>query len=190
MHAPAFARPRARIGRAAPGFARLAGMRPPVLVVLVGCVGAALGGALAGILGGCLERGTAPPFDRPPDGTDPRGRGCQGGLECPGDEVCARNDACLPPDQVRAVHVMWTVAGQPASVTGCAASRALRIRMNRVDGAERGVNWAPVPCEAGKFSVDRLPRSYDHVWLGRESGGGEHDAALDRSTGEATLDLP
>jgi hypothetical protein len=157
-------------------------MRPPVSVVLVGCVVAALGG--------CLERGTAPPFDRPPDGTDPRGRGCHDGLGCPSDQVCARNDACLPPEQVRAVHVMWTVAGKPASVTSCAAAPDLRIQLNRADGADRGVNWAPVPCEAGKFSVDRLPRSYDPVWLGRESGGGARDAALDRSTGEATLDLP
>jgi hypothetical protein len=130
----------------------------------------------------CLQRGE-------PLGSDPSQGSCRGGRGCDAPEVCARNSECLPADQVRAVHVMWTVSGRPASPTSCSAAPDLQIMLNSFDGPG-GVSWAPVPCEIGKFSIDRLPISFDRVWLGRESGAGRQQGTLDPATGEATLDLP
>jgi hypothetical protein len=140
---------------------------------------------------GCIERTAAPPFDElPPLGSAPSAGACHDGRGCPAGEVCARNDACLPPEQVRAVHVMWTVSGMAASQATCAAAPDLRIQLNSSDSFVGGVGWAPVPCEAGKFSVDRLPIAFNHVWLGRENGDGRRESTIDPATAEATLDLP
>lgn len=141
-------------------------------------------------LAGCVERPAEPPFEPPPPvGTQPGYRLCHYDSGCYPGEVCARNDTCLPSGLVRFAHVTWTVSGMAASPAICAAAPDLRIFLNKADTLG-GLDYAPVPCEEGKFSIDKLPNDYLYVWLGRESGQDPIAATIDATTSEATLDLP
>lgn len=102
--------------------------------------------------------------------------------------VCTRDGLCLPPDQVRAVHVTWTVSGAPASPTSCAAAPDLLINLTSRGGFH--LTFEPVPCAAGKFSVDRLPTEYDEVMLGRPSSHAPLERASIDAAGNAMLNLP
>ncbi len=112
---------------------------------------------------------------------------CGGDLMCGGDLVCTRDNLCLPPDQVRAVHVTWTVSGAPASPTTCAAAPDLVLDLRGQLGSSLG--FEPVPCAEGKFTVDRLSMDYDTVQLGRASDRSLQRAAID-AAGDAMLNLP
>ena len=119
-----------------------------------------------------------------PDSTSSQ-YGCVKDSTCPSGEVCARSDDCYVPSELRAVHVSWTVGGMPASATTCSGVSQLQISFN--GGGGGNLAFAPVPCEEGKFSIDKLPKSYSHVMLGHGSswGSGAFDDA-----GDASLDLP
>jgi hypothetical protein len=110
-----------------------------------------------------------------------------GSAGCGSDRVCTRDHQCLPPDQVRAVHITWTVSGAPASATSCAAAPDLRIDFVSRSGPHLG--FEPVPCAEGVFTVDRLPTDYDAVQLGRASDRALQRAAID-AAGNAMLNLP
>lgn len=143
------------------------------------------------LLVGCVTRGgDAPgdPFGDPPIFTPPSS-GCHDDSACKSGQVCARTGACLPADQVRAVHVSWTVRGMPAGADTCASAPDLEIELEATTGSAR-LAFLPVPCVEGKFSVDKAPTSIDHVTLGRASGGGWQATKIDAITGEAALDLP
>lgn len=124
---------------------------------------------------GCGSPSSAPPGE------------CHGGSGCRTDQVCTRDSQCLPPDQVRAVHVTWTVSGAPASATSCAAAPDLVLDLRSGSGPNLG--FEPVPCAEGKFTVDRLPTDYDQVELGRASDRSRQRAAID-GAGNAMLNLP
>jgi hypothetical protein len=108
-------------------------------------------------------------------------------MECSGDLVCTRDGECLAPDQVRAVHVTWTVSGAAASATSCAGAPDLELSLQ--GRGVGGFSFAPVPCVEGAFTVDKLSKAYDRVELGRDSFGDAQAATIDAS-GNATLDLP
>jgi len=132
--------------------------------------------ALAFVLfAGCGHLASAPPGE------------CNGGSGCRGDLVCTRDNQCLPPDEVRAVHVTWTVSGAPASETSCATAPDLRIDFVSRSGPRFGFD--PVPCAQGKFTVDVLSRDYDTVLLGRASDRARQQATID-AAGNALLNLP
>jgi hypothetical protein len=126
-----------------------------------------------------LVAGCAGPASAPGD--------CNGASGCGADQVCTRDHQCLPPDQVRAVHVTWTVSGAPASATSCAAAPDLVLDLRSRRGASLG--FEPVPCAEGVFTVDRLPTDYDMVELGRTSDRSRPRAAFD-AAGNAMLNLP
>lgn len=145
------------------------------------------------VLVGCISRGSEstsepdPGWSWDPPG-DSSGRVCRSNADCSSNAVCTRNRACVALDQVRAIHAIWTLSGAPATQTTCAAAPDLVIRIeSSFDGQ---LSFAPVPCFAGKFTVDLLPRSFDHVELGSETGGRRSKAAVDPVTGDAELDLP
>src|SRR5262245_50757948 len=118
------------------------------------------------ILTGCVA-GSGEPVDPGasivPGGSN--GHSCRSDDSCPRGEVCARAGGCLPAGQVHAVHVTWTVNGMPANAITCSATPDLHIEFYTGDDASIG--YAPVPCHEGKFSVDKLPRSYIRVALGK-----------------------
>jgi hypothetical protein len=118
--------------------------------------------------------------------------GCfRGGGDCEVDAdcnngVCARNGECLPAAEVRAVRVTWTIRGAPANATTCTPHPNFYLlfaspQVNDTFGYE------PVPCAAGLFTVDKLPRRFVSVEIGVENWFQE-DVAFD-SQGNAAFDL-
>ncbi len=140
---------------------------------------------------GCL-----PPAEPPPDpydyddggwmgsGGDPIS-GCRQDTEC-GAQVCARDGECYPATSIRLVTTTWTVRGEPANATSCAAHPDLSIRFATSNGASFG--FAPVPCRNGKFTIDKLPLSFTRVELAIDGGGLGTSASI-TSTGDTTIDL-
>src|SRR5512140_1252468 len=110
---------------------------------------------------GCIVRGRSSGDDSGgwsfPDGTL-EGK-CQSDSACSGGDVCARSGACLPPSQVHPVHVTWTLRGMPADRTTCGATLDLQIGFG-MDAGIDVLQYAPVPCIEGKFTVDKLPNWY------------------------------
>ena len=152
-------------------------------------------------LGGCLIE---PPssgddtYDPPPGGDGgwgsgwgggggTTGYGCHADSEC-GTQVCARNGDCMPASAVHVVHVNWTVGDEPASDASCASAPKLGITFSSGTGDEFG--FAPVPCKAGRYTIDKMPTRINNVQLARqyEYGGGAY-GSFD-ATGNVLLDLP
>jgi hypothetical protein len=159
-----------------------AGMRAVLVPMILGCAA------------GCPVAPTSPPPDTSP-WMDPGGPisfpgGCHGDdSRCAAGEVCARVGGCTPADQVRAIHINWTLSGEPANATTCDATRNLTLRISPPNSF--GLGWAPVPCSQGKFTVDKISRSYSEVELNAEySQDSPQLGTIDEVTGEVTIDLP
>ena len=119
--------------------------------------------------------------------------GCPGGntgecisdSDC-GDAVCARNSECLPASEVRVARITWTIRGMAANPMLCAQTPDFYLlfagtQINDTFG------YQPVPCDAGLFVVDKLPRRFVSVEIGEENGFSEV-AAFD-AQGNAAFDL-
>ncbi len=158
-------------------------MRAVLVLVLLGCI---VGCRVVGepIPPGDDDAGSDPgvPFDPP--------SGCRTDDACPIGQVCARVGGCTPADQVRSVHVFWTLSGRAANRTTCASTPDLAIRFSTADDAELGPGYAPVPCSQGKFTIDKLPMIYSQASLRITHGDDWRTGMLDPVTGELTLDLP
>jgi hypothetical protein len=111
--------------------------------------------------------------------------GCRQDSEC-GAQVCARNGSCYPATSIRAVTATWTIDGETASVATCTAHPYLFIRFATSSGDSFG--YAPVPCENGKFTIDKLPTSYSLVELGVDGAISGNTASIS-SDGDAMVDL-
>lgn len=96
---------------------------------------------------GCIAAGSSDPVDplrHDPD--DPAH--CDGLPICAEGYVCAlARYGCLPADEVYAIHLTWTVAGQLATSTSCAAQPELIVEFT-ADQASTGLVFSPVPCSA------------------------------------------
>jgi hypothetical protein len=106
---------------------------------------------------------------------------------CSGSLVCARNAECLPASEVRLVRVTWTVRGQPASTTSCAAFPELYLLFYGVEPFDT-FGFEPVPCDAGRFTIDRLPRRFIGAELGIGGGAYKLERSFD-AQGNAAFDL-
>jgi hypothetical protein len=113
-------------------------------------------------------------------------RACAQDSDCSGGEVCARAGSCFPTDQIRQIAVVWTVDGQPASEAACGDHQNFTLQFDSNVGYSYG--YEPVPCRAGKFSVDKMPTVIDFVEMFDDSQAGA-DGSIDESTAQATLDL-
>lgn len=146
--------------------------------------------AILGCAAGCgeplLPDGGGPGMD--PGGSIFSPGGCQDN-SCPTGEVCARIGGCTPLDEIRAIHIYWTVSGKPANATTCAPAPSLYLQVAPPDSF--GIGWAPVPCSQGKFTVDKIPISFSEVDLSaRYSQNPPQRGTIDAITGEVTIDLP
>jgi hypothetical protein len=103
-----------------------------------------------------------------PLATGPSTGECEKDGDCAGN-VCARDGFCYPDSQVRAVMTTWTIKGQPASKTSCGPVTDLQISFTGGEAGEE-LGYAPVPCENGQWLMDKLPRTYTAVELGKENG--------------------
>jgi hypothetical protein len=130
------------------------------------------------LLAGCLHRG-----NRSPDGS------CDDDSQCGDGEVCARNEQCLPQAEVHAVHVTWTIDGQPANRTTCDPLPALEIEFEATGPVVHApLAFSPVACDQGSFPIDKLPTAFTTVKLGSARHGWK-SATIDATTGEAVIDL-
>lgn len=102
---------------------------------------------------GCIDCSPPPQFDE-----------CTSDLECQPD-VCARDHACHPVDDVRRVAATWMIFGHPANATTCMRAPDLYIRFHADDGSN-AIGFAPVPCHLGQFLLDKAPLQFDRVELG------------------------
>ncbi len=92
------------------------------------------------------------------------GNQCQRDFDCRGGDVCANTHECLGASEVYRVAVRWTVRGNPASATTCAGITSLEITV--VDDASSTTSsYAPVPCEIGIFTFDKLPVGFNRLTL-------------------------
>jgi len=116
----------------------------------------------------------------------PSGSECNSDSHC-GDDVCARSGECLPRSSVRAVTVKWTINGVAASSLSCADHPDLYLQF---EGADYGDTFrvSPVPCRAGSYFVDKLPKRYLQVELGADGGTGDL-SPIDLVTAQAQFDL-
>lgn len=151
-------------------------------------------------LGGCLIEPPSSGDDSyypPPDdsgwgsgaggGGGASGYGCHVDSDC-GSQVCARNGDCMAASAVHVIHVNWTVGDEAASDTTCTTAPKLSITFSSTGGDEFG--FAPVPCNAGRYTIDKMPIRITSVQLARqyEQSGGAH-GSFD-ATGNVQLDLP
>lgn len=105
--------------------------------------------------------------------------------DCGGD-VCTRNGECLAASDVWSVKVSWTIRGMPANATTCAPTPDLYLYFGGTY-ANDTFGYEPVPCMAGQFTIDKLPKRYTSVELGVQGGASSY-APIDGS-GHAMLDL-
>lgn len=139
-------------------------------------------GVLLIVLAGCV------PLTRDPGDLGAPVDVCHDDSACGSSEVCARTSRCYPASEIREVHVTWTLSGIAASDASCSATPDLLIEFRGSRPTER-LSFEPVPCAAGKFSIDKLPVSYTSVWLGGASRSGR-TSMLDSVSGAAAIDLP
>ena len=85
--------------------------------------------------------------------------------DCGGAAVCARSSECLPASEVRVVRVTWTIRGMPASDTTCGATPDFYL-LFAAPSFNDTFGYEPVPCRAGLFTVDKLPRRFVSVEIG------------------------
>ncbi len=133
----------------------------------------------------CLLAGCPAPSDGYQIPSDDAGS-CTADSQC-GNQVCARTGECLAASQVRVVHVTWTVSGKPANNATCANSPELEVEF--YDAADRAHGYAPVPCTAGTYTIDKLPTRFYRVRMALIDTDGGGRGNIDPS-GNATLDLP
>lgn len=82
------------------------------------------------------------------------------------------------------IRVTWTLRSQPATAQTCADAPELEIVFL---GAQASFGFSQVSCIAGTFTVDKLPRAYTRVGLGR-AGASPIVADFD-ADGVAAIDL-
>jgi len=89
---------------------------------------------------------------------------CETDSQC-GADVCARDGECLPASQVRSAKLTWTIRGMAANASTCASSPNFYINFDSSTTGE-AFGFAPVPCQEGLFSIDKLPVRFDEVEIG------------------------
>lgn len=114
--------------------------------------------------------------------------GCQSDSECGTGRLCTRTGECLVASEVRAVRTNWTIRGKTPSDATCSAAPRLSITFTSNLGEEFG--YTPVPCDAGRHTIDKFPVRYTSVQLAREEDYGGGDFGTFDATGTALLDLP
>ncbi len=117
---------------------------------------------------------------------NPTGGECEIDSDCASSDVCARDHMCTDAASVRAVTATWTIRGAEANTVTCASHPDLYIQFIGNDFGDT-LGFAPVPCRAGQFSVDKLPVRFKQVELGVE--GGTSAVRTLNAAGTAALDL-
>jgi hypothetical protein len=138
------------------------------------------------LLAGCpRQSSTGDDTYIPPGGYEPGG--CHADSDCSPD-LCTRDGECLSASEIWSTRLTWTISGQTASDATCTSGPDFYVQFDGpVEGD--GVGFAPVPCNAGIFSVDKLPRRFQSVSIGVDNGGVLASGVFD-GNGHAAFDLP
>lgn len=113
-------------------------------------------------------------------------KACAQDSDCQAGSVCVRAGQCFPQDQVRSIAVVWTVGGQPASDASCGTHVNFTLQFDSDVGYSYG--YEPVPCRAGKFTVDKIATIINFVEM-FDSGGSGAAGQITGADNQATLDL-
>nr|HEX4312391.1 hypothetical protein [Kofleriaceae bacterium] len=112
---------------------------------------------------------------------------------CGTGNVCANDGSCYPASEIRVLHVTWTVGGQPANATTCATEPDLMLDMTSTSDpdvpGDFGEGWAPVPCQEGEFSFQKMPALYDGAELDPYGAGTATARGAFDGSGDVALDL-
>jgi hypothetical protein len=88
------------------------------------------------------------------------GSACLTDSDCSGGDVCARDDSCWPSSELYTVKITWTIDGSAAGSASCAPFPDFIVNFY---SQEEEFGFAPVPCMAGEFPIDKLPTVYTTV---------------------------
>ena len=88
------------------------------------------------------------------------GASCLADSDCSGGDVCSRDESCWPSDELYTVKITWTIDGSAAGSASCAPFPDFVVNFYS-ESEEFG--FAPVPCMAGEFPIDKLPTAYTEV---------------------------
>lgn len=119
------------------------------------------------------------------------GSDCERDFDCAGGEVCANNHACVPSGTTYRLVITWTLDGYPASAQTCALIERLELRVTETATGDYA-SYAPVPCDIGRFTFDKLPGGFDSVRLVVFSDGipvEDLPASVGPTTGTVSFDL-
>jgi hypothetical protein len=108
----------------------------------------------------------------PPGGGDDQGPYCTTDSQCPSGDICAHDDECLPPDQVHAVVIHWTISGQPPNTTTCAGIAQLDVGYLVSQNPNEGDIFSPVSCTEAAFPNDKWPIRFDTASVQADSANG------------------
>ncbi len=136
---------------------------------------------------GCPAPGDDGGYSYYPPGGGPQG-GCKSDDDCASGLACARDGSCLDSSQIHHISTAWTVHGQPASDATCASQPNLEIQFSDGFSDGFGIGYAPVPCNEGRFTVDKMPTYYTTVGLGAANSASLMTLELDRD-GNVSFDL-
>jgi len=118
------------------------------------------------------------------------GASCMQDGDCTDGAVCAANDLCESPDQVRNVRIQWTISGQAASTTSCASIPNLDLYFVPSDGdTSQAFGYAPVPCAEGVFTELKLPNLFTEVQMLDDSSQAFLGQGTIDSSDSLTVDL-
>jgi hypothetical protein len=107
-----------------------------------------------------------------PQGGDDQGPYCTSDSDCPGNTICAHDDECLPPDQVHAVVIHWTIGGQAPDATSCAGIAQLDVGYLVSQNQNEGDIFSPVSCTEAAFPNDKWPIRFDVASVQADSANG------------------
>jgi len=119
--------------------------------------------------------------------TSDDGPECEVDSDC-GNLICARPGECLPANKVRDVTLVWTIDGAAAGAQSCVPIPNLMVRFDGFDFNDE-LSFVPVPCDQGRFHVDKLPTRFVSAQLGIDGRGYVNAARIDDDTGMAAFDL-
>lgn len=117
------------------------------------------------------------------------GYGCESDSACGTGYVCARDGECLSAASVHIIHVDWTIKGQPASDATCINAPKLDVTFQASTTYDQ-FGFSPVPCNAGRYTIDKMPTRFTNVTLARAGDGYGGDSGVFDADGNAQLDLP
>jgi hypothetical protein len=113
---------------------------------------------------------------------------CLEDTDCSSGSICSGAETCEPAGDVRTLHVLWTVSGQPASASTCTNSADLDVWVENPDDPSDAFDYYPVPCAEGELTLLEMPTRYMDVAISVYYGV-DAFGPLDGS-GVALLDLP